>query len=119
MSQGRNTQHMAEWGDKQVKTQHSIAHDTEGRASRVCCQQGVANLGNGWNQLAVHPDRRVAWSPDAFTFQWEFTVVQISNGFSSETVRAAKVLEESQPVTGASSNLVCSLQKHIVMYCFP
>ena len=60
-------------------------------------------------------DRRLAWSPDAFTFQWELRAVQVSNMFSSETVRAAKVLEESQPVTGAGSS-VCSLQKHIVMH---
>lgn len=42
--------------------------------------------------------------PGAFTFQWELAIVQVSNWFSSETLRAAKVLEESQPVTGASSS---------------
>lgn len=98
-----------------MKTQCNISQDREGRASRARYQQGRASLRNGWNQLAVQLDRRLAWSPDAFTFQWELRVVQVSNMFSSETVRAAKVLEESQPVTGASSS-VCSLQKHIVMH---
>lgn len=54
----------------------------------------------------------LAWSPDAFTFQWKLAVVQVSNWFSSETVRAAKVLEESQPVTGASTSGVFTAKPH-------
>lgn len=59
----------------------------------------------------------LAWPPDAFTFQWVLAVVQVSNWFSSESLRAAKVLEESQPGMGASSASECSLQKHVIMYC--
>ena len=74
----------------------------------------MANLGYGWNWFAMQLDTRLAWFPDAFTFQWELRVVQVSNWFSLETVRAAKVLEGSQPVTGGCSS-VCSLQTHIAL----
>lgn len=42
----------------------------------------------------------LAWPPDAFIFQWVLAVVQVSNWFPSESLRAAKVLEESQQVIG-------------------
>lgn len=82
---------------------------------RAHCLRCTARLRDGWDLLAGAAGRSFACSPDAFAFQWELTLVQASNCFSSETVRMAKVLEESQAVkvTGASPASGRSLQKYV------
>lgn len=64
----------------------------------------MASLWDGWDLLATAAVRSLVCSLNAFTFQWELTLVQVSNWVSSETVRAAKVLEENQSVTGAGTS---------------
>lgn len=64
----------------------------------------MASLWDGWDLLARAAVRSLVCSPNAFTFQWELTLVQVSNRVSSETVRAAKVLEDNQSVTGAGTS---------------
>ena len=64
----------------------------------------MASLWAGWDLLTRAAVRRLVCSLNAFTFQWELTLVQVSNWFSSEAVRAAKVLEENRSVTGASTS---------------
>ena len=85
------------------------------RASRANCQlwcgvllEWLEFVGNAAGEEAL---------PGTFTFQWELAIVQVSNWFSSETLGAAKVLEESQPVTGASSSSGVFTAKCVTMYC--